>query len=1006
MEMNAFLAQSIQARNELKHIANVRYQIVSATNSSPIIGCHEDTITGAYVLTKNNIKFKGYELANLLCNTFSYEKDDTTKEIMKNFDMNKEYTGHEAFSYIIPKGINNISKLINIVDGKLISGELNKKALSYQKNSIIHFIWDKFGASKSRKFIDDAQRFILNVLLMTGLTSGFNDFIFDNKVHKQINEIISNKILQVKYNITQFENDMEQLPLNIIEDSLSGDIDTIVGESTKVIMNGINPNNFFLLAASSGSKGDSNKITQTLGVIGQTYMENSRIKKKVEGRSMIYFHTDDDTPEARGFIKNSFLSGLRGYEVFYNSMAGRSGLIDTAIKTGQTGYIQRQLIKSLEDLSIKYDGTIRNAKGTIIQMIYGENGINQATQTELQLNIINMNNKTLEDKLGLSVEQIKKVEKALKISNNEIKIFNNKYIKKIKELRDEFRKIQMYALLNFKVLEDKYMLPINLFRITQDYTNQNKNNNASDLSPIYVEQMIEKFLTDYDNRLISSLKETDKYMTHDDRCLKFLLEVALNEYLAPVRCIFDYGLTKKDFDNMMKDIKLSYIKALIEPGEMIGIIAAQSLGEPTSQMTLHSKHNVGKANKNALNSGVPRIQELLHYSKNIKTPQTVVYFKPEYSNDKSMVNKISSYFKHLTIRSLIESAEVYYDLGLNDKFGKIIKNDNVLNPFYVNNQKVDINSLPFVFRIKMDIEKMLEKETTTLDIKTKIISHWYKYYNNLKTLSKNEKEVVSKISRCVILSNNPTDEEQIIHIRFNMTSFNNSIITEFVRMIFDDITLKGIQNIDGIDVKHELSLKMDKESGEMKSDKEYVIYTAGINFEKLLMIKGLDLSRTSCNDIATIFRLYGIEAARQILINEFRITYQSNVNQNHLAVLVDQMCYLGEIISIDRHGSSKVDLDPIARATFERQMEHFINASIFNEKDSIKSVSSSVAVGKVINGGTGCFDILLDTKKLENSEYTEDETRGRVTFTALEEEPLVQDIMKYGHQHINFLNPN
>ena len=110
--MNAFLAQSIQARNELKHIANVKYQIVSAKNSSPIIGCQQDTITGAYVLTKKQIKFKGWELANLLCNIFSYDKDENVSETMKSIEMNKEYDSHEAFSHIIPKGINNTNKTI------------------------------------------------------------------------------------------------------------------------------------------------------------------------------------------------------------------------------------------------------------------------------------------------------------------------------------------------------------------------------------------------------------------------------------------------------------------------------------------------------------------------------------------------------------------------------------------------------------------------------------------------------------------------------------------------------------------------------------------------------------------------------------------------------------------------------------------------------------------------------------------------------------------------------
>ena len=284
-----------------------------------------------------------------------------------------------------------------------------------------------------------------------------------------------------------------------------------------------------------------------------------------------------------------------------------------------------------------------------------------------------------------------------------------------------------------------------------------------------------------------------------------------------------------------------------------------------------------------------------------------------------------------------------------------------------------------------------------LDIKTKFISYWYKNYNNSKTLTKIEKEVINKITKCAILSNNITDKEQIIHIRFSMSLFNYNLITDFLNMIFDDITLKGMDGIKNTFVEYEPLIEFDKDTGAIKHNKEYVAYTAGINFKQLRLIKGIDFTRTRCNDINTILRLYGIEAARQVLIYELSTTFNTgggvSINYNHLSLLVDQMCHLGEIISIDRHGLSKIDIDPIARASFEKQMDHFVNAALFNEKDNMKSVSSRIALGAVIQGGTGSFELLLDIKKLEESEYTEDETNGRVTFMPLEEELLLKDIM-------------
>ena len=1847
-EMNIHLAQSIQARNEIKRISNVKYQIISAKDSSPIIGCEQDTLSGAYMLTDPNVKIIGWELANILANTSNTNM---------NIDMNKEYTGHEVFSFIIPEGINITLKSDNkikleIINGKLISGYLNKSLLSTSKNSIIQFIWDKYGPNKTSKFIDDAQKLILNYLLMRGQTVGFKDTVIDDEMQNKIQQMIYNEILKSKYTITQFENDIEQLSLDIIEKTLADDLNTVQANIGKILQEYLNADNFFWTCAVSGAKGSSTNLAKIIGLLGQQTLAGSRIKKSIEGRSLIYFHKDDDTPEARGFIKNSYLSGLRGFEFFISSATGREGLIDTAIRsvswetpiiiiennkpmyvkigewidnlidnntisvkyenklnmelleinnvyisttdylgnviwgnisavtkhdpgdelyeiitisgrkvivtktkslliwnnelkefrekftsdiiigdfvpvtaelcdppkilnyikldnykfnldyqngiliglylsigeiitshdiesidklhyklikfnnlnndckkfiinwcntyklnyeiiennafifsdiiseylddiktfpkeiylsseefikgiitgystfslevndkdiqikfkneqsmhefnfllnrigiysniidktvtiyneyielfnkniilldnnknneisklhiaktklkfnnvmldqiieinkidvnlhkkmydltipstfnfslanglqvrdTAQTGYIQRQLIKGLEDLSIKYDGTNRNAKGIIIQTIYGENGINQATQTEIQLNILLMNNKDIEKNLCFTNDQLKKLEKVsfkslkndkqIKMSLKDLTDSNNKHISKLISFRDQLREIQAKALINYKIIEEKYALPVNLYRITQDYSNKKE---CLELNPDEILEAIEDFLIDYDNRLIISLKKNDKLLKNDDRCLKFILEVALNEYLSPAKCIFEYGLSKLDFIKMMQEIKMNFIKAIIEPGEMVGIIAAQSIGEPTSQMsqckaseikviikknktinfktkkignfcdelikkypkltfdtghensvetdlssleeeyyivgvdkyekthwnrishisrhpvngnmmkittksgritsstlshshlirsnqtveailgadlrvgmripvakyidntfikkyikiddetykldylfgwfigaylaegninnnqinitnisehfinntklfaerfnkevnirkyqgeygpgvstsfsfkplaeflldscgtgsfvkcvpdfaftapnefkagliqayidgdgnynthithyqirvcsrseqlakdislllsyfglfcsikstqtkgskmynltlsaryaplfkkhigtlvhtekldeivtyaerddahnlsddidkinglgdiiakcgkelqlegqsrnygrwkkkesigrrtlikyieifeahkdknkiinelqilnqaansdviwdeikeieiytpdqtdyvydftvpanqtfmvdngiivhnTLNTKHFAGMASKSSANMGVNRIQELLHYSKNIKTPQMVIYFNEPYNTDRVKLNKIVSYFKHLTIRQLVSNVEVFYDLCLNDDLSKMIKSDNVGSPFFVNNQKAEINSLPFIFRIKLDIEKMLDKETTMLDIKTKFISHWYKNYTNLKNLKKVEKEVISRINRCAILSNNISDVDQYIHIRFSMNTFNYTVITDFLKMIIDDITLKGIENINNIDVIQEMHTTYNKETGDIVVGKEYVVYTAGINIHKLKYMKGIDFSRTKCNDIDTILKLYGIEATRQILLHELSLTYQAggcNINNNHLSLLIDQMCHLGEIISIDRHGLSKIEMDTIAKASFEKTMDHFVNAAIFNEKDHMKSISSRIAVGRVIAGGTGCFDLLLDTKKLENSEYIEDETGGRITYVPLEEEPLIKDIIKYNNGKHDFFIP-
>jgi len=300
------------------------------------------------------------------------------------------------------------------------------------------------------------------------------------------------------------------------------------------------------------------------------------------------------------------------------------------------------------------------------------------------------------------------------------------------------------------------------------------------------------------------------------------------------------------------------------------------------------------------------------------------------------------------------------------------------------------------------LEKMLEKETTLLDIKTKFISYWYNNFTNLKLVKKSEKDIITKISKLGIYSNN----DNIIHVRFRMSTFNYDILTDFLNLVLNTITLKGMDQIEDTSVLNERITEFDKKTGEMNVNYENLIVTAGINFEKLKELKGIDNKRTRCNDINTIYRLYGIEAARNIIYYEIIVAYGgSSINHNHLALLVDLITHTGSIIAIDRHGLDKLDIDPITRASFEKTMDHFVHAALFSEEDKMGSVSSRIALGRVIPGGTGAFKLFLDTEKLENSEYSQDEKGGRISFKELNQESLLDDIMMYGINETDFFIP-
>ena len=999
-EMNLHLGQTIQSRNEIELLANVMYQIIGAKTSNPIIGCQQDSISGAYMLSVSTKKIKGKDVANMLCNTSSIKK--------YNIDLDKEYTGNEIFSFIIPKEINikkyddNKLLIVDIVNGNIKTGILNKSLVSLSKNSITHYIWNKCGGEKTKLFINDAQKLILNYLLFVGQSISIRDIMIPADLKNKVKTILNTELTDVKIMLTE----SEKINSNVsnIEKIITEKLNIIQVKIGKIIFNSIDPSYFINVSIKSEAKGNITNVAQMSGTVGQQLFSGERIKK-LNGRSFIYFSKYDDTPEARGFIINSYIQGLRGYEFFINASAGRDGLIDTALKTAQTGYIQRQLIKALEDLNIKYDNTNRNAKNNIVQFIYGENGINQVIQTDISIKIINMNNSKLKNIFTFTDSEINQLHNKLKINTSELLRFNEKYYNTMIQFRDEIRIIQHKVLLDYKIIKSSFNLPINFYRIIHDY---NTNSVCIELSPSYIIESIESFIIDHDTRILTSIKKSHTYMKSVDLQLKYLLKICMYEYLSPKKCIFEYGLTKKKFDELMNEIKDNFIKSMVEPGEMVGILAGQSVGEPTSQITLNTKHAAGGGSvTSVLNMGVERIQELLHYTKNIKTPQMVIYFDKKHNKDSIFINKVVSNIKILTFNNLISNIEIYTYLPGKNIVNDIINNDNVKFPFFTNNKKEELENFKFLFRFKLDLNKLIKLNITMLDIKIKFISYWYKIYNNLKSVKKSVKDIITKIINCVILSNSEIDTVCYIHIRFNLIEFNYNIILEFLKIVTKEINLTGINSINDISYFPENTKSFNVDTGDVDTNSEFVAYTQGINMKDIKYFKGIDLTKLICNNIESIYKCYGIEATRQVLLYELTRTFELSgayINNAHLSVVVDNMCQMGDIISIDRHGMNKLDLDPICRASFEKTVEHFINAAIFNEKDTFESVSSRIALGKVIKGGTGAFDLMLDIDRLKNSEKNNDDNIYS-GFILLEEESLLKDMINNNLPNYNFFIP-
>lgn len=975
-EMNLFVGRQIQAINELKYLANSKYQVIHSQKSAPIIGLIQDGISGAYKMSMNKKNIDAYYMNLFLANTSKYHNNSINKK--------DTYTGNDLFSGILPN-INKKDK-IEIKNGKIINGVLDKNQLSPGKeNSIIHYIWDKYGAEETKEFLNNSQKLILNYLMYEGLTVSFKDIYIDKKIQKNIQEIVEHKILQINNKMTEYYNNSNKISFDIMEDEVLRELQSFGPNLITYVTENINSDNNFRLLEKSGAKGKPMNLQFIMAVLGQQLNSSGvRMKKKLEDRTIAYFHSGDDSPQARGFIKSSFIKGLSPSEAFFNSIPGRNAFIDTAIKTKKTGYISKKLIKSLEDTRVHYDGSVREFNNNIIQFCYNGNGINQVKQTKILFHFVNYNDSMIQEKLLFSKSELITLKKKFKKDFSKL---NNDMFKYFKNRRNFLRETYQKKIQSYLVYIDRFFLPVNLKRLSEEYNFTG----VSDMNPEYILKEIENIVN---NSKIN-------IMQNNNRIHNELFHMGLMNYFNPKNVIFKYNIKKNNFTNLLNDIINYYIKAIVDPGEMVGIITAQSLGEVSTQFQLNTKHGTSAKVASKTTTGLQRFEEIMSNSKSISTPEVRIYYNDNVRFNKNIVETITENMNYLTLNMLLERASIIIDVNDNSLKSKQLIEDKTNNPFFINNEKTKLNNLPFIFRIKLNLEKILEKKIDVLGIKTKFISYWYKNLSNIKLLkNKTDKEIVKNIKSLGIYSNNL----DIIHIRFNMLNFSTTILIDFFNFCINNIILKGIDNIKEV-LTFEKPLTFTDEKGDIVEKKEYISITSGINYNEILKYKNIDYDRTFTNDINYVLVNYGIEATRSIIYSEIFELFGGSVNPGHISLFADMITHLGYTISIDRHGIPKLNHGIFANASFEESMFHFTKAAIFNETEHLKSTSSNIMIGKIFNGGTGSFDLKFDIGKLINSEYIINENilNYNEMFT---ENIFMKDIFESKEINKDFFIPN
>lgn len=346
--MNIHVPQTIEAQAEAAEIMAVKYQIVSPQASRPVIGVIQDTMLGAYLLSGETLtRADAFQVAQ--------------RPIPGGV-----YTGLRILSLIMPKVW--YSGCVEIEDGQILSGRFRKRDLGCSSGSLIHVIFNDCGPQATIDFIWELEQFTSRYLHIRGFTVGINDL----RRSRALEELCKDEINQA----FQQTQDMSEEKVN----ERLNESRNIIGSAA---MAEISQDNQFYTMIYAGSKGSKVNITQIQGCIGQQNVMGNRIQKDWTNRTMTCYPKGCNSPESRGFISHTYLEGLTPQEMYFCAMAGREGLIDTAIKTAQTGYVERRLMKCLENIVTHRDGSARDGD-TVIQFKYGDDGLDamRIEQTE------------------------------------------------------------------------------------------------------------------------------------------------------------------------------------------------------------------------------------------------------------------------------------------------------------------------------------------------------------------------------------------------------------------------------------------------------------------------------------------------------------------------------------------------------------------------------------------------------------------------------------------------
>ncbi|KAF4776508.1 RNA polymerase Rpb1 [Colletotrichum scovillei] len=1048
-EMNMHFPQNEVARAEALQIADTDHQYLSGTAGKPLRGLIQDHLSVSVALCNKDTFFDRDSYQQLIYSALRPESGHILGERIELLPPavikpRPRWTGKQVISTILKnikppngEGLWMAGKCqvkgeqwgkghleegsVLFQDGQFLTGILDKAHLGPSSGGLVHSIHEVYGPAVAGKLLSAMGRLLTRYLNMRAFTCGMDDLRLTSEgeqARKEALKAAKDVGLQVAAKYVSLEDKaptstdrelLTRLEEVMRDDNKQEGLDLLMNQSGGVVSSAVTaaclpvglvkqfPKNQMQSMTTSGAKGSQVNANLISCNLGQQVLEGRRVPLMVSGKSLPCFKPFETNVRAGGYIVQRFLTGIRPQEYYFHHMAGREGLIDTAVKTSRSGYLQRCIIKGMEGLTVTYDSTVRDADGTLVQFLYGEDGLDPTKQ------------KYLTD-FSFILRNVGSESAQLNFSNG----FREQFAGTKDEILKHMKSAIKHAKLDSPGAKDPIISLVNPARV------------AFATSESFYEKMT-KYIKDNKDGLIRDKSS------------------------GPSGLVDAPAVSKKSAELVFA---AKYMRSLVEAGEGVGIVAGQSVGEPSTQMTLNTFHLAGHSAKN-VTLGIPRLREILMTaSRSISTPAMTLLLHPELSAAEGEV-----FAKSISVLPL---AHVLDTVTVNERIGKGINTslaklyDVRLNFFpaaeYTKAYAIDPSDVMDTIekRFLDHLLRMMAKEikkrssdstsaTPEVGVKSGVVEMVSGNGEARPTNNDDDDDeedgdgdatsAKNRANRDEAVSYGPNDDEddaiqrqmerenteeedegfegsplpaadqdgsededdgdkdmdsedggwraeRVKKLYAPVTKFNYDSAGEWCEFTLEftadtpkvlmlnivqaAVKKSVVQQIPGVgSCTFTADHKITNAAG--KDVTVSAIYTSGCNLEAMQKYGDfINPNQITTNDIGAVLDVYGVEACRNNIVSELAGVFGGHgisVDNRHLNLIADYMTRNGDYTPFNRNGL-RGNVSPFTKMSFETTLAFLKDAVLDGDWDDLKTPSGRIVMGRLGKIGTGAFDVL------------------------------------------------